>query len=572
MRRRSSGTRDAGSREMHRFTHKQPLILVTVYFLLVCTLFLGRPGFSSEEAYTALTVEDYLLGFSGQPVEGVGRVWLPPNLNTLEGSTLPAVLAVFMGIFGGSVFVFRFVHVLFSLGTLLCVHGVLRRWFGARAAMISVVLLAVNTTFIRATRFGDQRDEVLQIFLFWLGLWLFQRFAARGLVRYLYAGAFVWGVALNAKIMAVGYFAGVAVASPFLAVAAWRALREARWWRTLVPTALAFALGSAPYIHARVLDFGETSRIATDTLMGESVAWSNTAFLANTGQSLGFVLDLLRGQMGADLLWTRFNPYHPFLVMLAVVGLIALYPRWRRKGWGCRLMFLAVCYTVLLATTNLHPSRSADPYYVIMLLPLAEVVVGVFVSALIDAVPRRGLAVALAVALVAPTVVAEVVVGADYLHQIRTGRITGEYDPVVYEVFEELQRQDPAEVYSFTQFLGYNLYYLGDRRFQLPVSAQWPKRVAGDKWAGDAWVGSEGQIQQSAAFLHRFEHTPPGERGRIRILVQRSHDPDADGRWQGEFSSFTAQLVERGYRPEIGRTFDNPWSPISYGLYTLVER
>lgn len=553
-----------------RLARHLPLALSVAYFLAVATLFLARPGFSSEEAVTALTVEDYLLGLAGKAPAGVQRTWLPPELNSLEGSTLPAVLSLAMGIFGGSVFVFRFVHVLFSLGTLLCVHAVVRRWFDATAAAVAVGLLAVSSSFIRATRFGDQRDEVLQIFLFWLGLWLFMKFADRRLCWYLYLGAFVWGLALNAKIMAAGYFAGVLVAAPLFAGPAWRTLRAAGLSRTIAPTAAAFFAGAAPYLIARVLDFGETAELTRFTLGGSTDSWDNTSLIANLGQSLLTVIDLLQGQLTADLLVTRFNPYFPFLAAVAVVGLVVIYATTRSRRGLRAVLFLLVTYAVLLATTNLHPAKHGDPFYVLMLHPLAEVLVGAFASFLVLLIPRKPAAWLLVGALIVPTAVAEVVVGADYLHQIRHGRIVGEYDPLVYEVLEALEEDETQEVYSLTQFLIYNLYYLSDREIALPVNGDWPKAARGEEWVAYHWAGSETMQTQAAAFARHYDATAPEDRARVRVLVHRCHEPGQEQVWLDEYKALRAELRARDHRMRLRHEFDDGTDSTWYAVYEIV--
>ncbi len=555
---------------MTRLSRHIPLALALTYFLVVATVFLARPGFSSEEAVTALTVEDYLLGLAGRAPPGVERTWLPPNLNSLEGSTLPAVLSVAMGIFGGSVFVFRFVHVLFSLGTLLCVHAVVRRWFDSTAAAVTVGLLAVSSSFLRATRFGDQRDEVLQIFLFWLGLWFFTKFADRKLVRYLLLGALTWGVAFNAKIMAAGYFAGVLVAAPLIAGPAWRLLREVGLLRTVIPAVLAFLVGAAPYLTARLLDFGETAELTRFTLTGSTDSWDNTSLLSNLGHSAGAVLDLLQGQLTADLLVTRFNPYFPFLAAAALLGLALIYATTRPRRGLRAVLFLGVTYAVLLVTTNLHPAKHADPFYVLMLHPLAEVLVGVFASFLIVLIPRRVVGWILAAALVVPTLVAEVVVSADYLHQIRAGRIVGEYDPLIYDVHEALEADETVEVYSLTQFMVYNLYYLSDREMALPIAGGWPKSTKDDKWTAHHWTGDEGVHTQAAVFALHFDQTDAERRDRTRVVVQRSHIPGDEQIWLDEYLALGEEMRARDHRLRLRHEFADDTDPIWYATYEIV--
>ncbi len=554
----------------------EALIVATAVavFAAAALVHLDAPGLSNEEAVTALVVEDYLARIRGDaPIRGPADL-LPPSLNPFEGSTLPALLTAVQIVFGRSVFVFRALHPVLAICTLLVVYVTVRTAFGRPHAVFSVVLLACSTTLLRAARFGDQRDELLQILLFWLGLMLLQRFGDRGRLGWLAAAGLVWGLALNAKILAVGYLGGAAVAALVLRTRLLPLARAADvgWVRSALCIGAAFAAGAAPYVAPLLLRPARLGGLAGPLLVTGPAhgGWDNRDLLANAWTRAGHVADLLASEVAADLVPTPSNPWFPWLVIAALLGLTALGLRGRlsARAASC-LLFIGITHGVLVLTMMVSPSGHGDAFYVLALLPVPQLAVGLAAGELATARPRRHVGTAVAVALLVPALALEVRIGATYLRAIRDGTIGGEYSPAVYRVAEELDRLETRRLYSLSEFMAYNLVYLSEGRVSLPVTAPWPKPVGGDEGNPDPAADAE---VHSTAMLHHadFLALTDDQRRTTLLLARDTPRPRRDLPWSMALVEMRRLLAEDAWqldRVEHIRTADPDQT---YALYRLL--
>ena len=142
---------------------------------LALSLFLGislhqltLPGFYYDEG---LDLAPMLQVMHGEPVPllrdigvAIGSVTYPVMLLDYMGSLNGYLTLPFMLLFGSGVVAARIAPILFSAITIVLTFGLARAWFGGAVAMVAVLLLAVNPSFIWFSRQGISVTSVMTVF------------------------------------------------------------------------------------------------------------------------------------------------------------------------------------------------------------------------------------------------------------------------------------------------------------------------------------------------------------------------------------------------------------------------
>lgn len=134
-------------------------LTVIIYFFVCASLFLGRLALDTNDSFEC--VHALML------LQQKDFAEFPESLMTMpyEGHLAAYLLVPLFAIFGPSVFTGRFIYVMFSFFSLISIFYVCKRWFNRSVALVVIFLLGINTNFIRCTRIGSSRDEILQISL-----------------------------------------------------------------------------------------------------------------------------------------------------------------------------------------------------------------------------------------------------------------------------------------------------------------------------------------------------------------------------------------------------------------------
>ncbi|MDD5156276.1 MAG: glycosyltransferase family 39 protein [Candidatus Omnitrophica bacterium] len=446
------------------------LFLIFTYFLIGASLFLDKLELNNDEATIGMaalclitpeapTYRSRLMhGGCAISSEHKGAV-----------ASFPAALVLLL--FGKSVFNFRFVQVLFSLGSLACIYYVCSRHLGRMAGMFTVFLLAVNSTFIRVTRIGNMKDEVIQIFLFWLGLALIQLFLERKKRFFLSTAAFIFGVALWQKLMFLGYLLGFLAAFLVFGRKSYQFLKtrifKAR--RDIAVFAAAFAAGCAPLLVYNICHRWPTIADIFGSFDGPSArahaeGWNNLNFLHNLALRFHGLNKMLGGNNVPDAMFSRGNAFNLLFFYIAL-GAVLLYlflgkknPIAKNKVW-----FLLISYSALLLLSAFIPDSGAfDPSHVIILLPAIQIVQAIFLSLVIIYAARRAWAYLIIASMLLPYSYSEFVIIKNILLFQKNGKIVSL--SFTRRLVGYLEKQNIKEVFCFDNRLLASIDFLSELR------------------------------------------------------------------------------------------------------------
>ncbi len=384
------------------------LALILAWFLVSAGVYLAQMPIQVDEAIPVLNAWDLLNQLMLRPLRDV-RFPLMEDNGYYIGSVEVYLLLPFFWLLGPGIVTARLVLVGVSAGSLVCMYGVVRHWFGVRPALLTAGLLAVNPCFVFATRIGLSRDEILQVFFFWFFLLLVvvvRRAWARNL------SALLFGLALWAKIMWMGYAAGMLVAG--LMFDRMRLRRRLSDARGMVRSLLWAAAGCSPLILFNALHGWVTPRLLWNALSSPG----NQGGGENACLRILQLRSLSRGLCpGVDQMFRGDNWFAPLFVCLslAVLGLLALERRcvYPRRPFAV----MGIVYGVLFLLSIFTPSHH-EALHMVNLLPFCMLAIGVGVCAVTDRV-RTPWAVVAVVLLVAVHVGLEIRVYIRALNLIR---------------------------------------------------------------------------------------------------------------------------------------------------------
>jgi len=334
-----------------------------VVFLALCLYQIELPGLHYDEAREAAVPAMQLI--MGQPVEtfrgsGIritGRLF-PLVVTDYIGALNIYLLVPFFALLGSNVFALRLMPVVFAALTLLVTYRLAQQLFNRRVAVINCLLLAVNPSFIFWSRQGVFVTSITgTIAVASLLCWL--HWYREGRARYLYWGAFLFGLGLYAKLLVLWVI--VALGATFFVLKMPNLRKGFRLWaisgrsayRQLAIALLCFLLGIFPLIIYNVQTRG-TFLTLTGNLTSTYYGASNLAFAENLSTRLEQLEVVLNGGHLWYLGGVFTNDLYPFLFVgagLACIPVVILKARreWRRVAFPFLMlafMALASCFTV----------------------------------------------------------------------------------------------------------------------------------------------------------------------------------------------------------------------------------
>lgn len=265
-------------------------VAALILYLALSLYQLELPGLSYDEALDAVPAMQTVLG---RPLDIVsafelaGRQW-PLMVMPYVGPTTSYLALSGFALFDVSVTTLRVGNILLGLATLLLAWGFLRDFLDARVAALSVLLLAVNPSFIFWSRIG----AIVSLPMLPLGiaaLWSLWRWYSRGRAGYALLAAFCLGLGLTTKLLFVWLWVGLAAAwlllSPWLRPgrgwAAWRWPLERSTPGLLALAAAMLLLGSAPLLLYNLREQGTIQVLATNLSQTQLYGVDNRDVLAN---------------------------------------------------------------------------------------------------------------------------------------------------------------------------------------------------------------------------------------------------------------------------------------------------
>jgi hypothetical protein len=189
------------------------LLLALLLYLLAGTYQLDLPGLNQDEAADLVPAMQVVRGLpldNAARLTFAGRDW-PLMIMPYIGATSSYLLMLPFAIFGVSLMTLRATYLFIGLLTLLLAWGFLRDYLDARVASLSVLLLAVNPSYVFWTRTGAYVS--LPLLPLGLGmLWALYRWTRDRKPVYLVCAAFCFGLGLSTKILFVWLAVGLALA------------------------------------------------------------------------------------------------------------------------------------------------------------------------------------------------------------------------------------------------------------------------------------------------------------------------------------------------------------------------
>jgi 4-amino-4-deoxy-L-arabinose transferase-like glycosyltransferase len=153
-----------GVRIVTRLIRRAPPVLALLVFLALSLQQLHLPGFYYDEALDLAPMLDLMQGRSPELLRGIGIGHFPVMLLDYMGSLGGYVTLPFMWLLGPGYVSARAQPIFFSCLTIVLAWLLARRWFGDGVAAATVLLLAVNPSFIWFSRQGISVTSVMTVF------------------------------------------------------------------------------------------------------------------------------------------------------------------------------------------------------------------------------------------------------------------------------------------------------------------------------------------------------------------------------------------------------------------------
>ncbi len=441
------------------------MVAALLLFGVASSLFIGVQGVHDDDGRRGLHGIEMLNHFV-RPTDEPWRLMELYYIGTLNSFLLVPTI----GLLGPTPVALRLPYIVLALAGMGLMFLVLRRLLQMPTALLAVCLLALNSTWIRSARLGEFREEILQIFFFWLVLALL---LLPRRPQWVFA-AFVTGVALWSKIMFVGYLAGMALAVMMFGPL-WEDGRAAAGppRRGVAGTSvLAFLAGLLPWLWWNYVNGWTTVKMllhAVGRAQEDRFLCDNTHLGANLLERLFHLLELLSSQIAYFDLDGVANPgadeARLFLVVFSTVGIavfLASRPKLRaeRKALG----FFAVVYTTMFLCSCYAPVLRL-PGHLTILLPGPEIAVAFFFCRVLSFPPVMPWLRSLVAAWMTVCVGTEGVIMVRVLDRIHHGRIDDfRRSPAMFPLARALRDEQAKTLVTFCSEMGYNLGYLcGDR-------------------------------------------------------------------------------------------------------------
>ncbi len=309
-----------------------PLLAAIALFLAYALRQLHLPGFYYDEALDLVPMLDLLQGRQPELLRGIGLGPYPIMLLDYMGSLGGYLSVPFLILLDPDYVAARIQPISFSCLTIALAWLLARRWFGVWVAAVTVLLLAINPSFIWFSRQGISVTSVMTVFS--LGSLLLldaaQRRLSAGHTTQAMATAFVAGLMIGlglwAKLLFLRWVAVLIVMGLLLGWPVHATLRKSG--KLLAVAALGAALGAFPLVYYNIVGWLRDGQPWTVALLIHSLTHptqqfgvDNTAFFDNLRKAI----DDVRVFVDGSYFWYNGVPFSnvyavPTLLLGAVVG------------------------------------------------------------------------------------------------------------------------------------------------------------------------------------------------------------------------------------------------------------
>jgi len=312
-------------------------------FLALAGFQLMLPGLNYDEALDVVPAMQLLLGQSVQPLRQSGL--------HLAGRTFPLMVMDYKGVvhtywawpflwaLGVHVFALRLSCLFLSLLTMALTHRFMRQLCGEWGAAITLLLLALNPSFL----FWSRQGVLWTTAMLTCGMGALAAFAEwrrKGRAWGLYGGAFLLGLGLSAKLSFLWFLLALAILAMLHRVAGgrWGCKREPQTLdvRRALIALLALMLGLLPLLLYN-LQTGGTLDVLLRNVHTSYYGVSNLAYLSN----LKIRWEHLRALLDGSSFWYLGRPYRepifPLAFWISAGATVAYGLRLAiRRPWGSR--------------------------------------------------------------------------------------------------------------------------------------------------------------------------------------------------------------------------------------------
>ena len=440
--------------------------ILAVYFALTMRQ-INLPGLHPDEAQEVIPTVQLLRGQEVETLRGSGL--------TIAGRRFPLMIVDYIGtvntylalpffsLFGISTFSLRLMSVLTSAVTLVLLYRLGRTMYSPVVGLAAAGLLAVQPSFVFWSRQGVYVTFItapLTLGAVWLG-WQWWRGRLQGKEIALYAGAFLLGLGLAAKLLTLWVIFAISVCFAILyAGRLWQVVRQRSlrplemvltWWQAGLAT-LSFALGASMLIVYNLQTGGTWQTINANR--------STSFYGVDNARIFDNLLERFRGLkivLTGEHLWylsargTYANLWWPRA--LVVVGVIALgLVFWRARGKWRRLLFPYLTLALMVVASIFTVSALWFTHQAIM-LPWASLALAVGLAMAVKQLGDFGravhwVAIGLAILTVVGLMALDVRVTGKYHAALSESGGFGGHTAAVYELVEYLEAEGETRPYA----------------------------------------------------------------------------------------------------------------------------
>ena len=450
-------------------------------FWRAATFNLLLPGINYDEVADVVPAMQFLLR---QPLDVAGsfhiagREW-PLMMMPYIGSVTTYLLLPAFYLQGATIAALRHTTILVGLLSLILAWGFLREYFDERVAAVSVLLLAVNPTYVFWSRMGAWVAlPLLPVTI--LTLWFLFRWYHRRSSMALIVAAFCLGFGLTVKLLFLWVW--VALLLGWLLLSAWiepaNGLRRWTWpWRRVTPTLLllclaALGIGLIPLLLYNWQELNSLNFFREDVLAKESGRLSMLGLLrAVPVVAFRDLATLLDGSWFASRLGGPFtNPLALPALAVAVLTLLGLAFR-RRLSYSRKRVTLLLVFLSSIVVMSSFSSISQGAEHLLILWPIPQALVSAAVFGLAD-VAKPGLRSRRRAGLGAIGLAVTCLVGAEALTTLRyhreverTGGV-GHFSDAIYQLAEDAEKPELSRLVVLDWGFTRNLQFLSQGRLR----------------------------------------------------------------------------------------------------------
>jgi len=455
------------------------VIIALLLYLLAAAFQLKLPGINYDEVLDAVPAVQFL---QGQPIDAAGSVHLFGRHWTLMtmpyiGATTSYIMAAGFAVMGVETVVLRLTTVCVGLLSLALIWSFLREFFDERVAALSVLLLALDPTYIFWSRMGAwvaharPEDTILT-------LWSLFRWHRTGNQAFLVLAAFSLGFGLYTKMLFLWMWVALGIAWLLLNLGRRQAEDSPRGLRLpgrvtprgLIAAGLALLIGISPLIVYNLqggitLDFFRDAILSQETkrLVAPETLWSIPRV------AMADLATLLNGSWFAPRYGTSAINILTVPALIASLLLIAGLSARHRLSYDLRrtalLAILLVSILLMSATTSI--SQGAE--HLIILWPIPQALIAVAVFSLFDLAgqqraPVRSIASTLIVVAAVTLVAAEGWTTVRHHRDLaRTGGV-GHFSDTISDLAADMMASPPDRLIALDWGFKRNLQFLSKGR------------------------------------------------------------------------------------------------------------